>query len=66
VSRWLFSFLHSWDLPPLLRTGPWRDAVLILLSMGGLALSVTGVVIGLRRLRIWLRDKVRHKERRMA
>ena len=51
VSRWLFSFLHSWDLPPLLRSGPWREGVLILLSLGGLALSATGVVIGWRRLR---------------
>ncbi|OBV38701.1 PepSY-associated TM helix domain-containing protein [Janthinobacterium psychrotolerans] len=51
VSRWLFSFLHSWDLPPLLRSGPWRESVLILLSLGGLALSATGMVIGWRRLR---------------
>lgn len=51
VSRWLFSFLHSWDLPPLLRSGPWRESVLILFSLGGLALSATGVVIGWRRLR---------------
>lgn len=51
LSRWLFSFLHSWDLPPLLRSGPWREGVLILLSLGGMALSATGVVIGWRRLR---------------
>lgn len=51
MSRWLFSFLHSWDLPPLLRSGPWRESVLILFSLGGLALSATGVVIGWRRLR---------------
>jgi len=52
VGRWLFSFLHSWDLPPMLQSGPWREAVLVLLSLGGLALSVTGVVIGYRRLRV--------------
>ena len=57
VSRWLFSFLHSWDLPPLLRTGPWREGVLILLSLGGLALSATGIVIGWRRLRLWWRAR---------
>ncbi len=51
ASRWLFSFLHSWDLPPLLRSGPWREGVLILLSLGGLALSATGIVIGWQRLR---------------
>lgn len=51
MGRWLFSFLHSWDVPPLLRAGPWREALLILLSLGGAALSGTGVVIGWRRLR---------------
>jgi uncharacterized iron-regulated membrane protein len=52
--RWLFSFLHSWDLPAILKTGVWRDAVLILLSLGGFALSLTGVVIGYKRMRKWL------------
>ncbi|WP_426074248.1 PepSY domain-containing protein [Janthinobacterium sp. DSP2-3-3] len=56
VSRWLFSFLHSWDLPPLLQMGPLRDAILILLSLGGMALSTTGVVIGFRRMRLWIRN----------
>lgn len=51
VSRWLFYFLHSWDIPALLRGGMARDLALILLSVGGLAVSVTGVVIGWRRLR---------------
>ena len=54
VSRWLFRFLHSWDLPPMLQSGWMRDATLIVLSLGGLALSVTGVVIGWNRLRIWV------------
>lgn len=58
VSRWLFSFLHSWDLPPLLRSGPWREGVLILLSLGGMVLSATGIVIGWRRLRTWWRATV--------
>ncbi len=53
VGRWLFHFLHSWDLPPMLQYGWVRDGVLILLSLGGLALSATGVVIGRKRLRIW-------------
>jgi len=51
VSRWLFYFLHSWDLPALLALGSLRDAMLILLSLGGLALAVSGTVIGWRRLR---------------
>ncbi|MFC4276281.1 PepSY domain-containing protein [Achromobacter aloeverae] len=49
--RWLFNFLHSWDLPAMLRDDGWRAGVLIVLSLGGLALSLTGVVIGLARLR---------------
>lgn len=51
VGRWLFSFLHSWDVAPLLRAGPWRDGLLILLSLGGAALSATGVLLAWRRLR---------------
>ncbi len=59
MGRWLFNFLHSWDLPPMLQAGALRDAVLILLSLGGLALSLTGIVIGYFRVRIWL-GKRRH------
>lgn len=52
TGRWLFNFLHSWDLPPLLQAGTARNITLILLSLGGLALSVTGIKIGYTRLRI--------------
>lgn len=51
IGRWLFYFLHSWDLPVLLRTGLARDLAIIVLSVGGLGVSLTGVVIGWRRLR---------------
>ncbi|MNL45173.1 hypothetical protein D3C87_1677960 [compost metagenome] len=50
VSRWLFSFLHSWDWTGLLSRRPIWDVLLIVLSLGGAALSLTGVVIGWRRL----------------
>ena len=50
VGRWLFELLHSWDLPLMLSAGWWRDAILILLSLGGIALSATGVWIGYRRI----------------
>jgi hypothetical protein len=49
--RWLFAFLHSWDAPPLLAARPLWDALLIAFSVGGALLSITGVVIGVRRLR---------------
>jgi len=53
VGRWLFNFLHSWDVPALLSPvhGWARIAVLIALSAGGLLLSATAVVIAVRRLR---------------
>ncbi|MBD8628315.1 PepSY domain-containing protein [Oxalobacteraceae sp. CFBP 8753] len=50
TSRWLFAMLHSWDWLPLLERRPLWDIVLVVLSLGGLLLSVTGVVIGWRRL----------------
>jgi hypothetical protein len=50
VSRWLFSFLHSWDWTGLLSRRPIWDVLLIVLSLGGAALSLTGVVLGWRRL----------------
>lgn len=51
VGRWLFNFLHSWDMPALLRHDALREIVLILLSVGGFIVCCTGVVIGWRRLR---------------
>ncbi|SIT30362.1 PepSY domain-containing protein [Achromobacter sp. MFA1 R4] len=56
VGRWLFYFLHSWDLPALLDAGMGRDLAIILLSLGGLAISATGIVLGARRLG-WARDR---------
>ncbi|MBD8675357.1 PepSY domain-containing protein [Massilia sp. CFBP 13721] len=53
TGRWLFNFLHSWDLPAMLDAGWLRDAVLILLGVGGLALCATATVLGARRLRSW-------------
>ena len=50
TSRWLFAMLHSWDWLPLLDRRPLWDVLLIVLSLGGAALSITGVIIGWRRL----------------
>jgi len=55
VSRWLFGMLHSWDWLPLLERRPLWDIVLIALSLGGVAMSLTGVVIGWRRVALKLR-----------
>lgn len=59
TGRWLFNFLHSWDLPSMLHTNGWRTTVLILLSLGGFAISATATVIGWRRLRIWYSGKTK-------
>jgi hypothetical protein len=50
ISRWLFAMLHSWDWLPLLERRPLWDIILIVLSIGGTVMSVTGIVIGWRRL----------------
>ncbi len=55
ASRWLFAMLHSWDWLPLLERRPVWDIVLLVLSLGGAALSLTGMVIGWRRLGTHLR-----------
>lgn len=48
--RWLFNGLHRLDIPPLLHYHPGRDSVIWLLSMIGTIVSVSGIVIGRRRL----------------
>lgn len=57
TSRWLFSLLHSWDWLPLLERRPLWDVLLISLSLGGLLLSLSGVLIGWRRLRASTRQR---------
>ena len=57
LGRWLFNFLHSWDLPVLLTPAWPREAAIIALSIGGLLLSMTAAVIALRRLRTILKNR---------
>lgn len=56
ASRWLFTLLHSWDWLPLLERRPLWDAFMLALSLGGAVLSLTGVVIGARRLALKARQ----------
>ena len=51
VSRFLFNFLHSWDWLVLLNNRPLWDVLLILFSLGGFLLSITGTIVGWRRLK---------------
>ena len=48
--RWLFNALHDFDLRLLLHHRPAWDLLLWALSVGGLIISISGVVIGWRRL----------------
>lgn len=59
ASRVLFALLHSWDWLPLLQRRPLWDLLLIGLSLGGALLSLTGVAIGWRRLKLKLRPRRR-------
>jgi len=49
--RWLYNGLHSLDFPFLFDRRPLWDVVVIVLSLGGLALSITGIVLTVRYLR---------------
>lgn len=48
--RWLFNALHGFDLPVLLRNRILRDPLMWLLSAFGIVMSLSGIVIGWRRL----------------
>ncbi|MCI4592081.1 PepSY domain-containing protein [Sphingobium sp. BYY-5] len=48
--RWLFNALHSLDLPWLLIWPVMRHVLIWFLSIAGVAISVSGMVIGWRRL----------------
>jgi hypothetical protein len=51
LHRWLFNALHSLDFRWLLAQRPLWDIVMWLLSSAGLVVSLSGVVMGVRRLR---------------
>jgi hypothetical protein len=49
-NRWLYHGFHSLDFPLLYYTRPLWDIVVILLSLGGVAISVTSALPAWRRL----------------
>jgi hypothetical protein len=51
LNRWLYHGLHSLDFPFLYYRRPAWDIVVVVLSLGGLALSMTTMVAAWRRLR---------------
>jgi hypothetical protein len=50
--RWLFSGLHRLDFTAGLRARPLWDLVMIILLVGGIGLSATGVYLAIRRFRV--------------
>jgi hypothetical protein len=62
LRRWLYQGLHSLDFPLLYYRRPLWDVVVIVLSIGGLALSATTLLPGFRRLR----RRVREARQRLA
>lgn len=63
VERWLFAFLHSFDLPLFLNARPLWDGWMLGFSLAGLALSLSGVVLAWRRLRGQARRRPAHTAR---
>jgi hypothetical protein len=49
--RWLFNGLHKFDFLPLVRPGFARDLVVVPLLVLGILTSLSGIVLGWRRLR---------------
>lgn len=50
LQRWLYNGMHSLHFGFLLRHRPAWDIVMIVLALMGFSLSVSGIVIGVRRL----------------
>lgn len=46
--RWLFTALHTWDFP-WIAPEFWRKLLVILLSLCGLVISITGLRMGIKR-----------------
>ncbi len=55
--RWLYHGLHSLDFPGLWNRRPLWDIIVILVSLGGIYLSWSGIQIGWQRLRQKTRPK---------
>jgi hypothetical protein len=53
--RWLFDGLHRLDFAAVIRTRPLWDAVMLLLLLGGIAVTGSGCYLALRRIRRDLR-----------
>lgn len=64
VNRWLYHGLHSLDFPFRYHARPAWDLVVVLLSLGGIALSVTTAAPAWRRLKRQTRARMRPRLKR--
>ena len=46
--RWLYRFLHTFDIPVLKRFDAWRKGGLVFLCLGALVVSVSGLVLSFK------------------
>ena len=53
--RWAYQALHTLDFPALTQRETWRTLLIFVLCSAGLGFSLTGVVIGWRRLKLTAR-----------
>ncbi|HEC59941.1 MAG TPA: PepSY domain-containing protein [Methylophaga sp.] len=58
IDRWLFNLLHSWDWQLLLERPLLRELLMIIFSLGGLTISISGIVLGWRRVQRKIRTAV--------
>ncbi len=58
LNRWIYNGLHSLDFPVFFYRRPLWDVVVIVLLLGGTALSFTGVALTLK----WIRRKRKKKD----
>ncbi len=60
--RWLYRSLHTLDFPFLKQHDWLRKSLLILLSIGGTLVSLSGLVLGIK----WMKRSTRRKRRKFA
>ena len=63
VERWLYAGLHDFDVAMLMYRRALWDVVMIGMSIGGVLLAVTGVVLSWRTARQWTTGAKRVRRR---
>jgi hypothetical protein len=65
VHRWLFSGLHRIDFTAWLRASPQWDIITLVLMLGGVGVTGTGVYLAIRRIRLDAANALRRLRRLM-